>query len=545
MKLNSITLKNFKSIGAEPQTIDLAPITLLFGPNSAGKSTVLQSLLFLHEVLEKGNLNPDKTELGGEVVDLGGFINLLNNKNELAEMEIGLNIGEFGEFHDFLSSETDADFAEFGLNGYPDWWMDNVENIDINFTFAWSAGGPVAKYLGVKFNGEKIGKIGSTDDGKQVIVEELNLDHKIFSEARYKDNDNEFEDYFRDVADATRYQDWHTQDNRSKAKALTVANQEGAIPNLQRSLAIDLDSWLDVGEHKTFYDGKEIFLKRALITSVLSMIFVDPLSILKDFLNNLTYIGPLRDLPPRSWQSQLSPDKSRWAKGIAAWEVLTSVEDNTVEDLNVWLGEKHFNTGYELNVKKYREVEEGTFIDNFVQYGLMGYEIEEVREKLKTEFDQLSKKVQVSLIETFSNIEVKPQDIGIGISQLLPVLVAASYKNGLIAVEQPELHLHPKVQVELGDFFIEQATKKNTLFLIETHSEHLLLRVLRRIRENYSENHEGKAEFTLSLDQISVVYVERKESGAHYSNQIVTEQGDFDNDWPDGFFEERDDELYI
>jgi len=47
------------------------------------------------------------------------------------------------------------------------------------------------------------------------------------------------------------------------------------------------------------------------------------------------------------------------------------------------------------------------------------------------------------------------------------------------------------------------------------------------------------------LDQISVVYVERTESGAHYSNQTIVEQGDFKADWPDGFFEERDDELYI
>ena len=76
MKPKFLKLRNFKSIGSEAQVIELAPITLLFGPNSAGKSTVLQSLIYLREVLISGNYDPDKTTLGGEWLDLGGFRNL-------------------------------------------------------------------------------------------------------------------------------------------------------------------------------------------------------------------------------------------------------------------------------------------------------------------------------------------------------------------------------------------------------------------------------------------------------------------------------------
>ncbi len=87
-ELKSLRLSNFKSIGAETQTIEFAPITLLFGPNSAGKSTVLQALIFAREVILRGNMDPDSTELGGDWLDLGGFENLVHGRNR--DLSIGL-----------------------------------------------------------------------------------------------------------------------------------------------------------------------------------------------------------------------------------------------------------------------------------------------------------------------------------------------------------------------------------------------------------------------------------------------------------------------
>ena len=70
--ITAIEIENFKGIGA-PVRIDLRPITLLFGRNSAGKSTILQALCYAHEILSHRNVDAHKTELGGEQVDLGGF----------------------------------------------------------------------------------------------------------------------------------------------------------------------------------------------------------------------------------------------------------------------------------------------------------------------------------------------------------------------------------------------------------------------------------------------------------------------------------------
>src|SRR4051794_14549476 len=75
--LTSLEIENFKGIAGR-QRIDLAPLTLLFGANSAGKSTILQALIYLHEVLNRGAADVDRTELGGSVLELGGFARLVH-----------------------------------------------------------------------------------------------------------------------------------------------------------------------------------------------------------------------------------------------------------------------------------------------------------------------------------------------------------------------------------------------------------------------------------------------------------------------------------
>ena len=76
MTITSITIENFKGIKNRVK-IDLKPITLLFGPNSGGKSTIIQALHYAWEVIGRHNLDPNFTEFGGREIDLGGFENLV------------------------------------------------------------------------------------------------------------------------------------------------------------------------------------------------------------------------------------------------------------------------------------------------------------------------------------------------------------------------------------------------------------------------------------------------------------------------------------
>jgi len=142
------------------------------------------------------------------------------------------------------------------------------------------------------------------------------------------------------------------------------------------------------------------------------------------------------------------------------------------------------------------------------------------------------------------DIELTPQDIGVGISQVLPVVVAALHHNaGLVAIEQPELHIHPAFQVALGDLFIEQIRECSDLtFILETHSEHLMLRFLRRIRET-GEN-EAPKNRNLMPEELSIYFIEQGEAGITCKSIRVDEDGDFIDRWPQGFFEERAGELF-
>ncbi len=113
-------------------------------------------------------------------------------------------------------------------------------------------------------------------------------------------------------------------------------------------------------------------------------------------------------------------------------------------------------------------------------------------------------------------VELQPQDVGVGISQVVPVIVTAlDGKERLVAIEQPELHLHPALQVNIAELFIHRASQpKAGPCLIETHSEHMLLRLLRRIRETAAR--ELPAGYPgLKSDQVSVVCVEKVAGSVH------------------------------
>lgn len=134
------------------------------------------------------------------------------------------------------------------------------------------------------------------------------------------------------------------------------------------------------------------------------------------------------------------------------------------------------------------------------------------------------------------------EDVGSGISYTLPVLTCL-WMSRLAFIEQPELHLHPKAQCELGDVFVA-ALNYGTVSIIESHSEHILLRILRRIREANQNTIESN-EFKISNDQLSIYYFKPQGDGTTKVKQIRVDRfGEFMNTWPDGFFSEREAELF-
>jgi hypothetical protein len=127
----------------------------------------------------------------------------------------------------------------------------------------------------------------------------------------------------------------------------------------------------------------------------------------------------------------------------------------------------------------------------------------------------------------FQNINVA--NMGEGISQLLPIIarVLTTPAAGALLVEQPELHLHPAAQADLADLFIAGSRSGDRQYIVETHSEHLLLRLRRRI-----------AEKAINVSDVTVLFVERKGRSSTVRSLDLNSAGEFE-DWPSGFFDER------
>jgi len=133
-----------------------------------------------------------------------------------------------------------------------------------------------------------------------------------------------------------------------------------------------------------------------------------------------------------------------------------------------------------------------------------------------------------------NEVDVALSDVGYGVSQLLPFVVQClAGESQIITIEQPEVHIHPRLQADLGDLLAAAIHRpRNHRFIIETHSEHLVLRMQRLIREQ-----------KLRPDDVSIIYVSRSDKGSSAKRLHLDEDGDFIDEWPGGFFPERLKEL--
>ena len=189
------------------------------------------------------------------------------------------------------------------------------------------------------------------------------------------------------------------------------------------------------------------------------------------------------------------------------------------------------------------EGEEGIVFSNIVAMRkLSSARLFEDGEDVRRSFENFSTLSRMQLIEEKNLIEVTAKDIGSGIAQVLPIIVATvGWEGMLLAVEQPELHVHPAIQQKIADMLIPY-THHNRFILLETHSEHIMLRLLRRIEET-TENELPVPEYALKPDDVSVVYVEPTEEGVKMTQLPIDETGEFTRNWPRGFFEERAEDL--
>jgi hypothetical protein len=218
-----------------------------------------------------------------------------------------------------------------------------------------------------------------------------------------------------------------------------------------------------------------------------------------ELMSGIAYVGPLRDRPRRRYQWQGSSPTFVGPRGenavaaiLAARRQSRAIKTRGFEE----------NLGYWL--KRMGLIEQFAVVE--IGSGTNLYEL----------------RVSVAGIST----SVAITDVGFGISQVLPVLVQVFYAvpGTPVILEQPEIHLHPAAQSALGDVLLGAVKNNGTQLIVETHSEHLLHRIQRRI-----------AEEQISKDDVALYFIDAADGRSEIHELKVDEYGNIAN-WPRDFF---------
>ncbi|RYZ43919.1 MAG: DUF3696 domain-containing protein [Myxococcaceae bacterium] len=527
--LRALEIENFKGIAAR-QRVDFGPLTLLFGANSAGKSTVLQALLYLHELLERGTADVDRTELGGNVLELGGFARLVHRHEANRAIILRAEFATPGGLERFGRDLADFPFPDLD-DEVESAWLELTIKLRTTATFR----GPLVEraIIGVGGDSEPLVwlETGVTLREGEPLNARVNLGHRLIAEGA-----REISDAWRQIAvpeeALQRTLDAEEGGNGGGfglgdglGDALMIGNGRSlpvfaisrsrisALPSSSESLRV-----ISFGD-----DNKEKAAASAQVRTFLEMVVLGTTAQLVASLRDSLYIGPLRTIPPRGFLYERAGRITGWADGLAAWDLLLADRTSLVERTNLWL--RRLGAGCQVVVQQ--------LFDRTADAELLSD-------------GHVDKAVRRLLLDTGAGSLVLPSEVGAGVSQIIPVVVAAlEARAGLSLIEQPEIHVHPAVQVGLGDLFIDAATRDRgrRTVLVETHSEHLILRLLRRIRET-TDNKLVDGSLAFSADKISVLYVESSSEGMRIHRLHVDERGEFTDRWPKGFFDERFAEVY-
>lgn len=546
-------IANFKAF-AGPERIPIRPITLLFGPNSSGKSSILQSLLLLKQTVEEAE-DPEIPILPrGKLTDVGNYREFVHRHEVESDASFKLTV---------QPDRRDARSTPWGR------LIPNLPGSDetgLRFVFSYDTERSITTLSAVEyFGGDRYIPAlrltpvsATTEKPRSRSAVRLSLQQRRAARGLLTASKPDFRHNFwvgfsesyinqvnkslpeirrvlsgalkpsdedRDELLARRQREFrilldHMPEGRAKALARWAdrweADPHAVIQDLF-SETLQTSYWsyrnflpVDVDREENRTRSRDNWYEERLLGEIIDAYGpygpIAPVSLpimaantVRRHLESIVYLGPLRDYPERLYVFTGNPPNKVGKTGAMLPDILFK-DKALLRQINEYLN--RFALGYTISID-----ESPSFPDVF----------------------------QLRLVDKANSLSVSITDAGFGVSQVLPVLVQSMLAiDTTLCIEQPEIHLHPTLQSELGSLFATCIKEPFcNRFIIETHSEHIMLRLQKLVRTR-----------VLKSDDVSVVYVDRLADGAKCLPLRLDDDGRFIDRWPGGFFEEGYREIF-
>ena len=579
-------LDNFKSIDQE-KDLEFRPLTIFTGANSSGKSTILQSILLVTQTLQSP-IASRSILLNGWFKKFGNYSDVVNRREFNKKIKIGFTIQNSeeevrNEYYPRFQLGEDINTAqcefEVSSDGIEECLQPVLEYTRIEATYGKiktdrtmtvaidkkknrtqeeqkvidSCGGKyqpldftydiVLKntgrarydYLGIENNWKNLGTnlfhflpnyliaySSYKDQMKRILKDWL-----MSGRRHYYGQDDEIKSILPIIEDKV----YATVDDIYKKKKYRDASKyEKARKSLKNKITISkIVSILSLGtldlneKQKYVNDIVETLesLPEQYITDKFPLFYLSGVEFIREFFNEkIKYLGPLRE-EPRSLYP-LESNGNTFDLGLKGENTAAVFENNKTRKIK-YISPLYFESGTVGKLKP----DEGTLseaINAWLVY--LG-----VANEMSTN-DKGKVGHELKITTDIKEMEQDLTHVGVGVSQILPILVMCflAGKGDSIILEQPELHLHPKVQSRLADFFVSMNALGKQCIL-ETHSEYLINRLRYLVAKTDDEK----------IAQETMIYFVEKENGHSKYRDITINKYGVIPDWPKGFFDEGED----
>ncbi len=565
-------LRNFKSVEDE-QELTFRPLTIFTGANSSGKSTILQSILLLTQTMQDPAMSRSVV-LNGRLKKFGTYADVAYKRDTQKPIKIGFSLTnginnldnesvhymygiEKVDFSFQISSKR-GDYLHPSMdNCHLTMRMDNiVDSLDVTQGRQPESVKKIIKTFGNQISDNEVAYRVNLNKSKSRYLPSVDL--SIFGVGFIHFLPNYLIGYYnRKVRHLNYLSDlitgnyFHTRLYPEELailelylvnKCLQITQEVmSGIKTPSKRLLIDynkvlyefsLDNFYSFIQHSHLDEDKKQSYLKELKDVIASMDYsygmkrvsaydhYPELKIIKDFFTyNIKYLGPLREEPRSLYplEGNISPEDI----GLKGENTAAVLESNKTKKVS-YIDPCKFENGMDKS-SLYSTGTLAEAVNKWLVYLGVANEIS------TTDKGKIGH--ELSILTDVPDMKQDLTHVGVGVSQVLPILVLSFLANtgDTIILEQPELHLHPKVQTRLADFFVSMnALGKQCI--IETHSEYMINRLRYLVAISNS---------TEVADNTMIYFVEKENGHSKYRPVSINKYGVIE-DWPDGFFDENE-----